>query len=301
MASGFLPTMAFAGGFEDEIITHNGFDYRLYNGNAILTGTYHGCVNVVIPSKIGEYTVTGIDWTAFCGCTSLTSITIPSSMTFIGRAAFLDCENLKTVYYTGSEAQRNNIEIDEGNEPLTDAKWYYNSCYGKATHTYSNNADTTCNVCGNFAYPAGNTLYKKNGKYYHVVNRKVVKDTTLVKYSGKYLYVKNGVYTKATTLTKFNGKYLYVKNGVYTKATTLVPFNGKAYYVKNGAYTKTTTLVSYGGKILYVKNGVYTKATGLVKYGSRYYYVKNGIMNPAFSGRVKIGTKTYTIRKGVVV
>ena len=192
---------------------------------------------------------------------------------------------------------------------------------GLKSHTYSNNADTNCNVCGKFAYPGGNTLYKVNGKYYHVVNRKIVKDTTLVKYSGKYLYVKNGVYTKATTLVSYGGKSLYVKNGVYTKATTLVKYGSKMYYVKNGAYTKATTLVNYGGKYyyvkngvytkattlvkyngkwLYVKNGVYTKATTLVKYGNKYYYVKGGVMNPAFSGKVKIGAKTYTIKKGIV-
>ncbi len=152
---------------------------------------------------------------------------------------------------------------------------------GKALgHTYSNNADTSCNRCKAFSYPGGNTLYKVGTKYYHVVNRKIVKDTTLVNYGGKYLYVKNGVYTKATTLVNYGGKLLYVKGGVYTKATTLV---------------------SYGGKLLYVKGGVYTKATTLVKYGSKYYYVRNGVMNPAFSGKVKIATKTYTIKNGTVV
>ncbi len=210
-------------------------------------------------------------------------------------------------------------------------------------HTYSNNADTNCNVCNKFAYPGGNTLYKENGNLYHVVNRKKVNDTTLVLYGGKYLYVRNGVYTKTTAFVNYNGKtfyvkngalckvtglvnyggkvyyvkngiytkattlvkhgtyLMYVKNGVYTKATTLVSYGGKMLYVKNGVYTKATTLVSYGGKLLYVKNGVYTKATTLVKYGSRYYYVKNGVMNPAFSGRVKIGTKTYTVKRGIIV
>ncbi len=199
-----------------------------------------------------------------------------------------------------------------------------NMCGAKRTaavHKYTNNADTSCNVCGAFAYPGGSTLYKVNGKLYHVVNRKIVKDTTLVLYGGKYFYVKNGVYTKATTLVNYGGsyryvkngvytkattlvlyggKYLYVKNGVYTKATTLVLYGGKYLYVKNGVYTKATTLVKYGGKWLYVKNGVYTKATTLVKYGVKYYYVKNGVMNPAFSGKVKIGAKTYTIKKGSV-
>ena len=40
---------------------------------------------------------------AFSYCTSLTSITIPDSVTLIGYCAFLDCTSLKTVYYAGSK------------------------------------------------------------------------------------------------------------------------------------------------------------------------------------------------------
>ena len=67
-----------------------------------------GCKNSVIPSSvtsIGEY--------AFYGCSSLTSITIPASVTSIGNSAFYGCSSLKTVYYQGSKAQWEEIEIDD--------------------------------------------------------------------------------------------------------------------------------------------------------------------------------------------
>ncbi|MBQ3580604.1 MAG: leucine-rich repeat domain-containing protein [Bacteroidales bacterium] len=54
--------------------------------------------NLVIPSSVEyngiSYTVTGIDQYAFLGCTELTSVNIPSTVTTIGRGAFYSCRGL---------------------------------------------------------------------------------------------------------------------------------------------------------------------------------------------------------------
>ena len=42
-------------------------------------------------------TVTTIGWSAFCGCSGLTSITIPNSVTFIGDYSFTSCIGLTSV------------------------------------------------------------------------------------------------------------------------------------------------------------------------------------------------------------
>jgi len=57
----------------------------------------------------------------------LTSITIPNSVTSIGEHAFVGCNKIKDVYYSGTETQWKEIEIAyEGNEDLTGATIHYN-------------------------------------------------------------------------------------------------------------------------------------------------------------------------------
>ena len=77
--------------------------------------------NITIPNS-----VTVIDDGIFAGCTSLTSVTIPNSVTLIKANAFKDCENLTDVYYGGSEADWNAVEIwMHYNEPLLNATIHY--------------------------------------------------------------------------------------------------------------------------------------------------------------------------------
>ena len=65
--------------------------------------------------------VTSIGAEAFLNCTNLMSVAIPVSMASIGAGAFKSCSALETVYYDGTEADWNAMDIGEENDPLLNA------------------------------------------------------------------------------------------------------------------------------------------------------------------------------------
>lgn len=78
--------------------------------------------SIVIPD-----TVTSIDTHAFWRCTELTAITIPKTVTAIGDNAFPYSDRLKEVYYNGSKADWNRIQIGADNDILVNATIHYNN------------------------------------------------------------------------------------------------------------------------------------------------------------------------------
>lgn len=105
------------------------FTYKIKNGKAIITGFACNDAKIVIPSIIDGLEVSGIDesafdgyslksviisegvesldWFAFRNCASLSSITIPNSVTSIGYSAFDGTAKGLTIYcHEGSFAER---------------------------------------------------------------------------------------------------------------------------------------------------------------------------------------------------
>lgn len=82
---------------------------KKYNGNDTV---------VVIPPTISSWPVTKIGEDALKDNTTITSVTIPASVTEIGSNAFAGCTNLTSVHYAGDWS---NLTIQSGNPAVQDA------------------------------------------------------------------------------------------------------------------------------------------------------------------------------------
>ena len=112
-----LPLMASAYTYT---ITKGGICYNLNTSKetaTVISSTYGYSGDIVIPSRVFDdgdyYDVTTIGYEAFRGCGSLTSITIPPSVTRIQEDAFRNCTSLNSVHIYDLEAWLK-VKVDVG-------------------------------------------------------------------------------------------------------------------------------------------------------------------------------------------
>lgn len=185
-------------------------------------------------SITGEYsikpgTLTVAD-SAFSDCKSLTSVTIPDSVTSIGYGAFSGCTSLTDVYYTGSAKDWKKIEIGIYNNKLTKATIHYNS---------------TVNSAKKKAQPMKVSAVTKSVKASKLKKAKVTvkKAITVKKNKGALSYKK----VSGSKYLKISSKgVITVKKGKYKKNTTLkikvkVTAKGNSKY-KKGSKTVTVKI-----------------------------------------------------------
>jgi len=80
--------------------TDNGATYERVDGGIRITGYTNTVAAVLeIPATIDELPVVEIKEGAFSGCTALTAVTIPDTVTEIGLGAFFKCSNLESVVF----------------------------------------------------------------------------------------------------------------------------------------------------------------------------------------------------------
>lgn len=135
---------------EEEI--PEGLRYVNSGTEAIVIGYSGSESHLAIPTLIDGFPITGIAASVFSENSSLTSVTIPDTVTVIGESAFSGC-NLTTVFYRGSEAQKANMEIGVDNSSLTDATWHY----GIEDWTFGEQECYYCAKC--------DTCFLPNGEY----------------------------------------------------------------------------------------------------------------------------------------
>ncbi len=78
------------------------YTYTVASGEATVTSYTGFGGDIVIPSTLDGYPVSGIGASAFEECDVLTSVVIPDGVTSIGERAFYSCDNLGMVFLPGS-------------------------------------------------------------------------------------------------------------------------------------------------------------------------------------------------------
>ena len=86
----------YLGSFHDR---DSGFSAEMYQNTAVISGYEKDDSNVVIPEKIGDKTVIAVSECAFQGNQSITEVKLPKGLKYIGRSAFGNCVNLKSINF----------------------------------------------------------------------------------------------------------------------------------------------------------------------------------------------------------
>ena len=135
-------------------ILKDGFYYKVLNNNEVsICGAESSLTEVTIPNSltvgtVGIFSVTSIESNAFVGCTNLTSVTIPNTITTIGENAFSGCTALKNVTCLATvppTAYANSFENYNGYLyiPCESADDYdFASCWGSFKHVECIGAET---------------------------------------------------------------------------------------------------------------------------------------------------------------
>ena len=95
---------------DSDVSVPDDFKYMIKDSQVEITGYKGTATKVVIPSEIEGYPVISIGVKAFYACKSLTSITIPESVTNIGNFAFASCLSLTKIEV--SEKNQNYTSVD---------------------------------------------------------------------------------------------------------------------------------------------------------------------------------------------
>ena len=172
--------------------------------------TFSGCHSlnrVTIPEGLKK-----ISASAFSSCTDLRSVTIPKSVTTIEWGAFEACDALLDVYYAGSKADWERINIDEYNAPLIDAAIHYDGSTEILVPDVVTLGEAEANADGVVV-----TWEKATNAVWYKVYRKDTANTDWKVIAT----VSSASYVDRTT--KIGTKYTYTVRGVAADGKTLSP------------------------------------------------------------------------------
>lgn len=196
--------------------------------------TFKNCTS--LESVVIQNGVEQVGHQAFSGCSNLKSITLPKTLKWIQDSAFGGCGKLTTVYFLGSQSQKSGISFNNYNDNLKNAKWYYDACYNKSSHSYKTTTTAAtlkkdgkivkkCSVCGKSTTTTIKKIKSvKISEDEYTYNGKTRKPTVTVKDSNGNKLKKDTDYTvKYASGRKNVGKYKVTISfkGKYSGSKTL--------------------------------------------------------------------------------
>lgn len=224
-----------------------------------------GITSITIPKG-----VTLIGTSAFSSCLSLNTITIPKSVTTIGNGAFEYCYALKDVYYGGTEAEWQAINIGTGNEELTQyATIHYNQQVAVLGDVQKVKPRTVVSTTLNTASNVLTFEQDINGKSFCLKEARIYvfcpKDTTLASTP-----ITGFVYIKSDYNTSYNVKYGRVnflsKTNGFNFVGHIYTFDNAPAYMEfvDGVVSNTDSPSNRKFSIgNYAVNGVYKQIQGI--------------------------------------
>ena len=197
------------------------FYYAINSDNTITITRYAGPGgSVVIPSTIDGYSVTSIEG-AFRDCTSLTSVTIPASVTSIGRQAFHGCSDLTSVTIPANVTSI--------------GYWAFESCTSLTSITIPASVTSigdlafgACSSMTTIMVDAGNSFYSSADGVLFNKNK-----TTLIQYPGG----KAGSYTILAGVTEIGDQSFVECSGL-----TSITIPASVTIIEYGAFLECTSL-----------------------------------------------------------
>lgn len=221
----------------------------------IAVGAFYNCISItsiVIPAGIKN-----ISASALGNCTGLTKITIPVSMESIDYRAFYNCSALTDVYYYGTEAQWNNIEIDVLNESIFNATIHYYvevsikpaecEASGLTEYSYWSNTDPTEYIVEPIEIPPlGHDWYIPTSGFYYIIDKPFNKEATCTNDGCKRYRCRNKIthyYDEIVPATGHTPSAVTIENNVNVTCTTDGRYDNVVYCSTCGEELSRETII----------------------------------------------------------
>ena len=294
----------------------DGINYGIINEDdktaKVLASTYMG--DLVIPEWVNGYQVTSIDEDAFKNCTTLTSVSIPSTVTAIGSGAFWGCSNLSAVIVNSTSVPSlGSIQTFDGNATgrkifVVSSLWNNYKAYESSWHNYASDilpfvdyeegswigeADEvgfTTRQLKNYTHVTSSTTTFEDGKWY-VVTESITNDNRITVQGTAHLVLCDGVtlYQNAGFgVTSGNTLNIYGQS----EGTGLLSASSNGRYASIGGNSDNSNCgtVNIHGGVIYCSSSAYGAGIGGGQGGNGgTVTIFGGKVNTSSTGSVGIG------------